>query len=186
MKITGTITLNLDIENTKSAFDDVFTLTDIIENASENQMQYSTKPPEKPAKNPTRLDPIQDIIDGKQIEIEYKARFMNSTVPYMDFSKGDRRYVELLIAELNRPQVYMDDMNIMAETATARRAAGKKQSWSEFIDELHSDKVVNSKDFSAAQLVHIPKLISKLTETGKRLKNGGSINFKNKSTGEIL
>ena len=142
-------------------------------------------------KAPTMLDPFNDLRSNPAIRIDYKPRKMNSPVPFMDFHKKDRRWLDALITDLADPLflVFADDSKVMMGEATARRGRGtgsKTQSWSDFITELHQDKVQGQKDYSEAQLKHLPVLIGLLSANGKRLQGCGWLELRNIDNGALL
>ncbi|UPA25351.1 hypothetical protein [Shinella oryzae] len=117
---------------------------------------------------PTRLDPLAELMHD-HVEVDYKARYARSTVAFMDFSKGDRRWIDHLIEELTKiGDVYREDKIIMLGWSTAKPRNGKQQTWQKFVDELYADKTLTRQDYSEAQLKHLPVLIRELSK-GKRL-----------------
>ncbi|MEW9616050.1 hypothetical protein AB3G45_19735 [Shinella sp. S4-D37] len=117
---------------------------------------------------PTRLDPLGELMHD-DVEIDYKARYARSTVAFMDFSKGDRRWLDHLIEELTKiGNVYREDKIIMLGWSTAKPRNGKQQTWQTFVDELYRDKTLTGQNYSEAQLKHLPKLLAELSK-GKRL-----------------
>ena len=117
---------------------------------------------------PTRLDPLAELMHD-DIEIDYKARYARSTVAFMDFSKGERRWLDHLIEELTKiGNVFKEDKIIMLGWSTAKPRNGKHQTWQTFVEDLYRDKTLTGQNYSEAQLKHLPVLIKALSN-GKRL-----------------
>ncbi|MGE6781279.1 hypothetical protein ACQKGL_02015 [Ensifer adhaerens] len=131
---------------------------------------------------PSRLDPLSDL-QRNNMRLDYSARYGKTSVPFMDFSKGDRRWLDFLIEELTMiADVYPADKIIMLGYSTAKRGTGGKQTWRQYVDGLYADKVLPRKDYSEAQLKHLPTLINEL-RAGKRLAGCGMLEFYNVSNG---
>lgn len=134
---------------------------------------------------PTRLDPLSDIMNH-MMSVPYSPRTAKSMVPFMDFTKGDRRWVDHLVAELTTiADVYREDKIIMLGYASAKRGTGGKQTWQQFVDELYRDKTQTGRDYSEGQLKHLPVLIDQL-RTGKRLAGCKGLEFIDAHTGIAL
>ncbi|MGO1160862.1 hypothetical protein ACTOV4_02765 [Brucella sp. C7-11G] len=134
---------------------------------------------------PSRLDPLADLMTGN-VSINFTPRHGKTTIPFMDFSKGDRRWLDYLVEELmTLPDVFRADKIIMLGYSSARKGSGSKQTWLEYIRGLHEDKVVNRRDYSTSQLKHLPTLIAELS-AGNRLNGCGSLEFHNLATGKTL
>lgn len=134
---------------------------------------------------PSRLDPLSDL-QRNTMRVDYMPRYGKTSVPFMDFSKGDRRWLDHLIEELTQiADVYADDKVIMLGYASAKRGSGGNQTWQQYVDGLYADKVLPRKDYSESQLKHLPVLID-LLRKGKRLANCGSLEFYNLSKGNAL
>lgn len=146
---------------------------------------FTNLTPTAPTAKPSP-DPIADLLQGGTIRIEYSPRQANRAVPFMDFSRGNRRYVDMLVRELKHAgDIYSTDKSIMLSQAAVKRGTGKSQTWQDFIDELFTDKVEGQKDFSEAQLKHIPTLVAALAK-GKRLANCAVVEFYDVQSGEVL
>ena len=134
---------------------------------------------------PTRLDPLAELLRD-DVEIDYKARFAKSTIPFMDFSKGDRRWLDHLIQELTAIAcVYREDKIIMLGWSTAKPRNGRQQTWQTFVDDLYRDKTLTGQNYSEAQLKHLPKLLAELSR-GKRLAGCHELSIRNIDTGKSL
>lgn len=134
---------------------------------------------------PSRLDPLADLQRNTMV-VHYNPRYGRTTVPFMDFSKGDRRWVDILVEELTTiADVYLEDKIIMLGYASAKRGSGGKQTWQQFVDELYADKTLKRMDYSEGQLKHLPTLIDLLRQ-GKRLAGCGVLEFHDLSTGKRL
>lgn len=135
-------------------------------------------------------DPIADLRNKSEIRILYDARIQNNKESaFMDFSRGDEHWIKALIEELSRMQYgHPKDADIMIGTATAKRAKGKttKQTWTEFFEGLHQDKVVKRRDFTESQLRHVTSIIHKLSTDGHKLAGCGLVLFENSKTHELL
>src|SRR4051812_30611761 len=120
-----------------------------------------TEEPETPEKleptmrTPSRLDPIEELKHGETITVSYTARYQSSNVPFADFNRGDRRWINYLIEDLSRIAVASPtDAAIMQEYASVRARGNSRQTWQEFIDGLLADKVRAQMDFTVSQLKH--------------------------------
>ncbi len=134
---------------------------------------------------PSRLDPLADL-NRSTMTVDYKPRFGTTQVPFMDFSKGDRNWLDLLITELTTiGDTFRDDKIIMLGYASAKPGKGGKQTWQQYVEGLYADKVQQRKDYSEAQLKHLPKLIDLLRQ-GKRLNGCGNLEFYNLTTSKTL
>ncbi|MFC7066070.1 hypothetical protein [Brucella rhizosphaerae] len=134
---------------------------------------------------PSRLDPLADL-NRSTMTVDYKPRFGTTQVPFMDFSKGDRNWLDLLITELTTiGDTFRDDKIIMLGYASAKPGRGGKQTWQQYVEGLYADKVQQRKDYSEAQLKHLPKLIDLLRQ-GKRLSGCGNLEFYNLTTSKTL
>ncbi|MDR6757188.1 hypothetical protein J2Y48_002484 [Mycoplana sp. BE70] len=134
---------------------------------------------------PSRLDPLADL-QRSNMRVDYSPRFGKTAVPFMDFSKGDRRWLDHLIEELAMiADVYPADKVIMLGYSTAKRGTGGKQTWQQYVDGLYVDKVLPRKDYSESQLKHLPVLIDQL-RGGKRLAGCGTLEFRNITNGKTL
>lgn len=134
---------------------------------------------------PSRLDPLADL-NRSTMTVDYKPRFGTTQVPFMDFSKGDRNWLDLLITELTTiGDMFRDDKIIMLGYASAKPGKGGKQTWQQYVEGLYADKVQQRKDYSEAQLKHLPKLIDLLRQ-GKRLNGCGNLEFYNLTTSKTL
>ncbi len=134
---------------------------------------------------PSRLDPINDIKAGN-VRVDYKPRYGKTTIPFMDFAKGDRRWLDLLVTELvGIADVYRADKIIMLDYAAARRGTGSTQTWQKYVEGLYSDKVLRGMDYTTSQLKHLPTLIDLLRQ-GECLKGCGSLEFCDLDTGKTL
>ncbi|MBW6421639.1 hypothetical protein KX729_09320 [Rhizobium sp. XQZ8] len=144
-------------------------------------------PLEKGPTTPKRLDPIAELKQSAgPIQIEFTKRFQNSNIPYLDFSRGDRRWLNLLLEDLQRIYIASPtDAVIMSGKAPVRPRDGSRQSWQEFIDGMVSDKVKKGFDFTEGQLKHLPTLIDLLSK-GHKLAGCGSLVFVEAETGAVL
>jgi hypothetical protein len=134
---------------------------------------------------PTRLDPIAEILHD-DIEIDYKARYARSTVAFMEFSRGERRWLDHLIEELTKiGNVFKEDKIIMLGWSTAKPRNGKHQTWQTFVEELHRDKTLTGQNYSEAQLKHLPVLIKELSK-GKRLAGCHALSLCEAASGKCL
>ncbi|MGF6155803.1 hypothetical protein M2267_001031 [Ensifer sp. KUDG1] len=134
---------------------------------------------------PSRLDPLSDM-QRNNMRLDYTARYGRTAVPFMDFSNGDRRWLDFLIEELAMiGDVYREDKIIMLGYSTAKRETGGKQTWQQYVDGLYADKVLPRKDYSEAQLKHLPTLINEL-RSGKRLAGCGTLEFYEMNTGKTF
>ncbi|MBM7323874.1 hypothetical protein JS562_12210 [Agrobacterium sp. S2] len=134
---------------------------------------------------PSRLDPIADL-KRAHVSVDYSPRFGKTKVPFMDFSKGDRNWIDLLITELTTfTSGDRADKIIMLGYASAKRGTGAQQTWEQYVDGLYADKVLARKDYSEAQLKHLPKLIDLLRQ-GTRLKGCCNFELYNLTNGKTL
>ncbi len=134
---------------------------------------------------PSRLDPLADLKLGS-MSVDYNPRYGKTMVPFMDFSKGDRRWLDVLIEELTTiADGFREDRIIMLGYASAKRGSGGQQTWQQYVDGLYADKVQQRKDYSEAQLKHLPKLIDLLRQ-GKRLSGCGNLEFYNLTSSKTL
>ena len=144
-------------------------------------------PVEKPA-SPTRLDPISELkATAGPITVDFTPRYQNSrSIAFMDFSRGDRRWLNYLLLDLQRIGIGTPvDNKIMQSIATARNAFRQKQTWLEFINGMVADKVHAGHDFSTGQLKHLPALIDLLSKGGK-LAGCGGLQFRDSVSGDPL
>lgn len=144
-------------------------------------------PVEKPIR-PTRLDPFAELREAAgPIIIDYTGRYQNSrSISFMDFSRGDRRWLNALLLDLQRIHVGSSkDINIMHSIASVRNGSQQKQTWQDFVDDLIRDKVNTGHDFTTGQLKHLPTLIDLLSKGGK-LAGCGSLRFKESVTKKVL
>ncbi len=134
---------------------------------------------------PTRLDPLAELLHD-DVEIDYKARYARSIVAFMDFSKGDRRWLDHLVEELTKiGNVFREDKIIMLGWSTAKPRNGKQQTWQTFVDELYRDKTLTGQNYSEAQLKHLPKLLEELSK-GKRLAGCHELSLCEITSGKCL
>ena len=143
--------------------------------------------PEPVKKTPKRLDPIDELRNAAgPITINYDARYQNSNVPFADFNRGDRRWLNLLIEDLSKIAIGSPaDAAIMQGRATVKTRFNSKQTWQEFIDGLMQDKVKSGMDFTEGQIKHLRVLVGLLSR-GAKLAGCGSLEFQETTTGEIL
>jgi hypothetical protein len=134
--------------------------------------------PSPETNTPKRLDPIEELKAASgPIVLEYTVRFQSSNIPFLDFSRGDRRWLEFLLKDLQRVYIASPaDAMIMSGKATVRNRYHQAQTWQQFIDGMVNDKV-NKGDFTAGQLKHLPTLIDLLSK-GKKLAGCGSLEFR--------
>ena len=134
---------------------------------------------------PSRLDPLSELMEH-DVDIQYKARFANSKVPFMEFTKGDRRWLDHLINDLRHVgTVYKEDEALMLDWSTAKARFGAKQTWQSFIDDLYRDKTKTGQNYSESQLRHVQNLIKALSK-GKRLAGCNDLNLLNVDNGTYL
>ncbi|WVT73989.1 hypothetical protein QM996_02425 [Sinorhizobium chiapasense] len=133
------------------------------------------------------LDPLADLLAKQLVRIGYKRKVKrNSTSAFMEFTKRDRNWLDLLLRELTTiHKVFQADASIMLSASTAKRGTGRTQTWEEFVVELYDDKVVGRTDFSEGQLKHLPNLIAALSK-GRRLSGCGAIEFYDIDAGNTL
>ncbi|KQO79464.1 hypothetical protein [Rhizobium sp. Leaf262] len=145
------------------------------------------EPPQEPAPSaPKRLDPISELkAAAGPVVLQYKVRFQNSNIPFLDFSRGDRRWLGLLLQDLQRIYIASPtDAVIMGTKASVRNRYQQAQTWQEFIDGMVADKVTKGFDFTAGQLKHLPKLIEALSK-GTKLAGCGRLEFVDEN-GKVL
>ncbi|SCX35995.1 hypothetical protein [Agrobacterium rosae] len=142
--------------------------------------------PERPT-TPKRLDPISELKSAAgPIVLTYTVRYQNSNIPFLDFDRGDRRWLGLLLQELQRIYIASGpDAVIMSGIAPVRNRYHQSQTWQQFIDGLVTDKVSKGFDFTAGQLKHLPKLIAALSK-GSKLAGCGSLEFREAGTGKVM
>lgn len=133
------------------------------------------------------LDPLADLLVKPVTRIAYKRKVKrNSTSAFMEFTKKDRNWLDLLLRELTTiHKAFQADASIMLSASSAKRGTGRTQTWEDFVVELYDDKVVGRSDFSEGQLRHLPILIAELSK-GRRLSGCGSIEFTDIDTGITL
>lgn len=133
------------------------------------------------------LDPLADLLAKPVTRISYKRKVKrNSSSAFMEFTKKDRNWLDLLLRELTTiHKAFQADASIMLSASTAKRGTGRTQTWEEFVVELYDDKVVHRNDFSEGQLRHLPNLIAELSK-GRRLSGCGSIEFTDIDSGDTL
>lgn len=137
---------------------------------------------------PTRLDPFEELrTTAGPITVDYKGRYQNSrSIAFMDFSRGDRRWLNHLLIDLQRIGIgSAADNKIMQGIATARNGFHQKQTWLEFIDGMVKDKVHAGHDFSTGQMKHLPALIAELGH-GNKLSGCGTLQFRDTITDTLL
>lgn len=146
-----------------------------------------TPPQHEPPATPKRLDPMSELkTTAGPIVLEYTIRFQNSNIPFLDFSRGDRRWLGLLLQDLQRVNIASPtDAVIMSGKATVRNRYHQSQTWQQFVDGMVQDKVNKGFDFTAGQLKHLPKLIDALSK-GNKLAGCGSLEFREAGTGKVM
>ncbi|UHS56017.1 hypothetical protein [Agrobacterium vaccinii] len=142
--------------------------------------------PDQPT-TPKRLDPISELKSAAgPIVLTYTVRYQNSNIPFLDFDRGDRRWLGFLLQELQRIYIASGpDAVIMSAIAPVRNRYQQSQTWQQFIDGLVTDKVSKGFDFTAGQLKHLPKLIAALSK-GNKLAGCGSLEFREAGTGKLM
>ncbi|MCY1741457.1 hypothetical protein [Ensifer sp. SL37] len=133
------------------------------------------------------LDPLADLMAKPVTRISYKRKIKrNSTSAFMEFTKKDRNWLDLLLRELTTiHKAFQADASIMLSASSAKRGTGRTQTWEDFVVELYDDKVAGRNDFSEGQLRHLPNLIAELSK-GRRLSGCGSIEFTDIDSGVQL
>jgi hypothetical protein len=139
-------------------------------------------------KAPKRLDPIEELRTAAgPIEITYAVRMQNdSRNGFMDFSRGDRRWLNILIESLAQVRLIdKADKAIMDSTARARTRFHQAQTWQELVEGIIGDKVKTGHDFTEGQMRNIGKLVGLLSQ-GKTLAGCGSLVFRETVSGKAL
>lgn len=133
------------------------------------------------------LDPIADLLAKPVTRIGYKRKIKrSSTSAFMEFTKKDRNWFDLLLRELTTiHKAFQADASIMLGQSTAKRGTGRAQTWEDFVVELYDDKVVGRHDFSEGQLKHLPNLVAELSK-GRRMSGCGAVEFYDIDTGKTL
>lgn len=142
---------------------------------------------EKP-KTPTRLDPIEELrTTAGPIVVEYTVRYQSDrSKGFMDFSRGDRRWLNILIESLTQVRIIdKADRAIMDSTARPRSRFNYAQTWQELVEGIHTDKVKTGMDFTEGQMRNVAKLVGLLSK-GKALAGCGSLIFRETTNGREL
>lgn len=150
---------------TQSTFSDIF---EVVEKVIEQHPDYLA------------LDPIADLKAKPVLRIRYTRKpKQNASSAFMTIRKRDKNWLGLLLGDLcHLVQGAQADIAIMRSSASAKSSIKRKsQTWSEFVTELHSDKIIHRNDISEAQSKQLVKLIGLLSANGFKLKGCGAIEF---------
>lgn len=126
------------------------------------------------------LDPIADLHAKSTVRIPYTRKpKLNASSAFMTIKKQHKNWIGLLLGELSHFITGAHaDIAIMHGTAGAKSSVKRnKQTWHEFITELHADKIAHRNDISESQARQLVKLIAELSANGHKLKGCGELEF---------
>lgn len=155
----------MTIQLNRSLFDDVFEIV---------QQTIKTHPKTQ------MLDPIADLLAKPIVQIPYVRKPMNNaSSAFMTIKKSHKNWIGLLLGDLKNFKLGAQaDFLVMQSQAGARSSQKQsKQTWDEFVHELHRDKINQRNDISEAQARQLVRLIDELSANGFKLKGCGKLSF---------
>jgi len=149
----------------ESTFSDIFA---VVEKVIEQAPDYLA------------LDPIADLKAKPTVRIRYTRKpKQNASSAFMTLRKADKNWIGLLLGDLcHFVRGAQADITIMHGSASAKSSVKRRaQTWGEFVQELHADKIIHRNDISEAQAKQLVNLIELLSASGFKLKGCGTIEF---------